>query len=294
MATLKGGNITSSIASHIIRKLSIRYEQTAEKKRYINSTVTNTGHGSIFLGSSSRMEGGDRTIRILVGAHFARYGKLKIGVFGGKCEQDEMTLDTVIRETIEEIFNFKVSAKIIYYIRNFLNENPDFYFIYQISDKTRAYSYFFDVSILSDFIRIISDTPALKKMNYFIPSKDGLSNVENFLQTNISMKDRSSFDGPFSEGIESTIKLIEFMRARYISFRLKELYKKIGIYTEPGMDEVKYLSFVTLSKLLAAVPEGCYKLFNFPNNKRDEELQMQELLIKILKKEVINEILSFQ
>jgi hypothetical protein len=283
-----GGYITSSLASHIIRNLSTTHNQTADMKRYINRSITNTGHGSIFIGSSARLENGDRNIRILVGAHFARHGKLKIGVFGGKCNPDEMTLDTVIRETIEEVFNFPATPSMIYHIRIFLNENPDFYYIYQVSvnESKPAYSYFFDVSILGDFIRIIKGIPELQNTVLLIPANEGMSNVENFLQTNINMTDLSSFDGPNSVGFNTTIKLVEFMKVRYISWKLKQIKK------ESGMDEIKYLSFVSLRKLVAAIPYQRYDLYNFTKNKR-ENLEMQSFLIKLLLKNIINEILIF-
>jgi hypothetical protein len=290
MPTFTGGNINSSFASHIIRKLSTIYNQSDAIKRHINSTSnsTITGHGSIFLGSSAQFDGSDNIIRILVGAHFSRHGELKIGVFGGKCEPNECTIDTVIRETIEEVFNFPVSPLMIYYIRVFLNEHPEFYYIHQISDKTMACSYFFDVSILGDFIRIIREIP--KQVVLSIPTLDGLANIENFLQPNISIKDFSSFDDSNNKGINTTIKLIEFMKTRYISAE----YKKKGIYKHiSGMDEVKYLSFVTLRKLLSAVPQKHYELYNFTKNKR-ENLKIQELLIKILKQDIMIKILSFE
>ena len=290
-----GGYITSSFASYIIRNLSTTHNQTADMKRYINRTVTNTGHGSIFIGSSARLEEGDRNIRILVGAHFARHGKLKIGVFGGKCDPGEMTIDTVIRETIEEVFNFPASPSMIYHIRIFLNENPDFYYIYQVSESSSnpAYSYIFDVSILGDFIRIIKTIPELQKVVLLIPANEGMANVENFLQTNINMKDRSSCDGPYDAGIETTIKLVDFLKVRYISWKLQKMQKDMGISRASGMDEVKYLSFVSLRKLIAAIPHQRYDLYNFTKNKR-ENLEMQQFLVKILIKDIIAEILSFQ
>ena len=290
-----GGYITSSYAFNIIRNLSTIHNQTADMKRYINRTVTNTGHGSIFIGSSSRLEDGDRNIRILVGAHFARHGKLKIGIFGGKCDPGEMTIDTVIRETIEEIFNFPASPAMVHYIRAFLNENPDFYYIYQVSESSSnpAYSYIFDVSILGDFIRIIKEIPELQKVVLLIPANEGMANVENFLQTNINIKDRSSFDGPHDVGLETTITLVEFMKVRYISWKLQKMQKDRGISRASGMDEVKYLSFVSLHKLVDAVPYQHYDLFNFTKKKR-ENLEMQQFLVKILIKDIIAEILSFQ
>jgi hypothetical protein len=293
MNNLYGGYIKSSFASHIIRSLSTRHNQTDDMKRYINRTITDTGHGSMFLGSSARLENGDRNIRILVGAHFSRHGKLKIGVFGGKCEKGEMTIDTVIRETIEEIFNFPASASMIYHIRTFLNDNPEFYYIYKFSESSNAYSYFFDVSILGDFIRIIKSIPEMQKVVLLIPANDGMANVENFLQTDINMKDFSSFDGPNSAGTDTTIKLVEFMKTRYISWKFLKMQQERGIKKIPGLDEIKYLSFVSLKKIVAAVPFQRYDLYNFTKNKR-ENLEMQQFLVKLLIKDIIDEILKFE
>lgn len=291
MADSSDNNITTSLASIIIRNLSTNHNQTADMKRYINRSVTNTGHGSIFLGSSARLENGDRNIRILVGAHFARHGKLKIGIFGGKCDPGESTIDTMIRETIEEVFNFKASPGMIRHIRIFLNEHPDLYYIHQMSRSTIAYSYFFDVSILGVFIKIIKSIPSLKDVILLIPATDKLSNIVNFLETNIRMRDLSSFDGPSSAGSETTIKLVEFIKTRYISWKLQEMYSRIGIQRDSGLDEVKYLSFVSLNKIVAAVPIGNYDLYNFVK-KRRENLKMQDFLVKILTNDIITEILS--
>lgn len=286
-----GGYIKSSFASQIIKKISFIHNQTAYMKLSINCSITNTGHGSVFLGSSTRLENSDRNIRILVGAHFSK-GKLKIGVFGGKCEKGEMTIDTVIRETIEEVFNFPASPSMIYHIRMFLNDNPDFYYIYQVGESIN-YSYIFDVSILGDFIRIIKEIPELNKIVLLIPSDDGLANVEHFVQNNINMKDLSSFDGPNSVGIDTTIKLIEFIKTRYISWKLLKLQKDRGIKKKTGMDEIKYLSFVSLRKLVTASLNQRYDLYNFTRNRR-ENLEMQQFLVKLLLKDVIDEILGFE
>ena len=228
-----------------------------------------------------------------MGAHFARHGKLKIGVFGGKCDPDEMTIDTVIRETIEEVFNFPVSFLMIHHIRDFLNKNPDFYYIYQVSERILAYSYLFDVSILGDFIRIIKGIPELQQKVFLIPANDDWDKIENFLQTDININDYSSFDGPYNAGIDTAIKLVEFMKTRYISSHIRDSYKKLKITRPSGMDEIKYLSFVSLQKLIDAVPHQRYDLYNFATRTR-ENLEMQPFLIKILINNIIDEILCFQ
>ena len=293
MAINASSNITTSLASIIIKQLSSVHNQTDEMKRAINRSVTNTGHGSIFLGSSARLENGHKNIRILVGAHFSRHGKLKIGIFGGKCEQGEETIDTMIRETIEEIFNFRASPLMIHYIKVFLNENTNLYYIHQMGNTHTAYSYFFDVSILGVFIKIIKSIPKLADVVLLIPTSEGLSNIENFLATNIRMRDLSSFDGPSSEGSETTIKLVDFIKTRYISERLQSRYRQMGIRSQPGLDEVKYLSFVSLNKIVDSLPYEKYRLFNFVKHIR-ENLEMQKFLVKILSNDIIAEILSYQ
>ncbi len=286
-------NITTSRAAIIIRQLSSVHNQTGDMKRAINRSVTNTGHGSIFLGSSSRLKFGDTNIRILVGAHFSRHGKLKIGIFGGKCEQGEETIDTMIRETIEEIFNFRASPLMIHYIKIYLNDNPNLYYIHQMGNTHTAYSYFFDVSMLGVFIKIIKSIPTLADVVLLIPTSEGLSNIENFLATNIRMRDLSSFDGPYSEGIETTINLVEFMRTRYISERLQRRYRQMGIHRQPGLDEVKYLSFASLNTLVEAASKNKkYYLLNFAKNRR-EHLEMQNFLVNILQNFVFSEIIAY-
>ncbi len=294
MNNQKGGYITSSFVSQIIMDLSRRNNQTPEMKRAINNSITNTGHGCILLGSSARLENGDRNIRMLVGAHFSRHGNLKIGTFGGGCNRGEITIDTMIREIIEEIFNIEASSEMINRIRDFLNINTDYYYIFQVSDIKRAYSYIFDVSILGDFIRIIIEIYRPRNIAFFIPAYDGLSNLDLYLDTNVSYSDTSSFSGENpAYGPNSTIKLVEFMRTRVISRAIFETYRRLGIRRPSGLDEVKYLSFVSLNKLILSIPSGSYNIFNF-NKHRRENLRMQGFLIKLLSKDLIRFINRYQ
>ncbi len=289
-----GGYITTSFVSQIIIDISIRTNQTPEIKRAINNSITNTGHGSILLGSSRRLEGGDRNIRMLVGAHFSRHDSLKIGGFGGKCNRGEITIDTMIRETIEEIFNIEVSPLMIDTIRNFLNINTDYYYIYLFSERNPAYSYIFDVSILGDFIRIINQIYRQQNIELSIPANDGFSNIDLYLESDIRFSDTSSFNGANPErGYGNTIRLVEFMRSRYLSRGIFETYRRMGITRPSGLDEIKYLSFVSLTKLLASAPSGRYELFNFNKNRR-ESLRMKHFLINLLGKDIIRFISSYQ
>ncbi len=251
----KGGYINS----HIL-KLSTKYNQTSEIKLTINNTITNTGHGSVFLGTAADYECDDKNIRMLVGAHFSDT-TLKLGSFGGSCNKGEMTIDTVIRETIEEIFNFYPTSKMIEEIRDFLNNNTQLYFIFNMKETTNAYSYLFDISILADFIRIISTNG-----NYFIPSGESLQNINNYLD-------------------DSTIKLYKFLKERFISKRI--------ISGKVGLDEIKYLSFPALQHLVDNADKGSYNVFIFGTNQR-ELLPMRDILIKLLKSDIIKEILNIK
>ncbi len=289
----RGGHITSSFVGQIIIDISSRANQTPEYKRTVNRSITNTGHGSIFLGSSSRLEGGDRNIRMLLGAHFARQGQLKIDTFGGRCNRNEMTLDTVVRETIEEIFNFKPEQNIITRIREFLNTNTELYYILSVGRTHTAYSYIFDVSVLGDFIRIIDQLLNEGSITgLVIPLTDGYSNIMNYLDNNVKFSDSSSFSGRNREtGPNCTINLVEFIKERYISRSFIQMQRQMNINTR-GLNEIKYLSFTSLSKLLASVPSGRYNLWNFNKNRR-ENIIIKDLLQRILNKDLLRYIAGY-
>ncbi len=275
MSNLKGGYITSSRVAGIIHYLSNKYNQTAQKKLEINNSITNTGHGSVFLGSSSHLEGGDRNIRMLVGAHFSGYGKLKVGIFGGSCDAGERTLFTVIRETIEEVFGIRPHSILLDLISEFLNMNPDYYYINASTDG-RSFTYIFDVSILGDFIRIFESQRGACR----IPTIYGYKECFSYLVLGEAFEDASSFQGKIrGASDEYTIDLIKFIRERYIPNKINSL------------TEIKYLSFVSLYKLIGSIPFGYYDVFNFTNNKR-ERLEHQTFFNRHLQKDIYKEILS--
>ncbi len=282
-----GGYITTSKMSKIIVKLSTQYNQTPQAKRDINKTITNTGHGSLFLGSSARLENGDDNIRMLIGAHYSHGGRLKVGVFGGGCERDEITIDTIIRETIEEIFNILPHKQIIANIRDFLNTNTDYYFIVPTSSG-KAYSYIFDVSVLGDFIKIMTDYDS----SLGVPNKNNtLTNLSTYLISDAKFTDESSFNGinnpPIYDlsylfslvglryGPYPTINLVEFMRERKVGRYYRNINRRVGL------NEIRYLSFASLNKILASVPSGYYKIFDFTSNNR-ESLEFQSLFLKLI------------
>ncbi len=264
-----------SITRNVIVDLSTRYGQTHEMKREINNSSTYTGHGSILLGSSARLEGGEGNIRMLVGAHFSRHGSLKIGTFGGKCDGSEITLDTVIRETIEEVFNIPTSDRMVKNIRDYLNTNTDLYYIYQASRRSTAYCYIFDVNILGEFVRIMNE---LNEPRIFVtPTDDCFTNINQYVEYTRT-------------GI--TFNVVKFIKERYISHKTREIYRRLHVHQHSGLNEIKYLSFVTLSKLVAA-SHNRYRLFNFKKHRR-EDLEMQYFLVKLLETDIMSFTLHHQ
>jgi hypothetical protein len=238
--TIDNNTIDKTSAATIISSLSTKYNKTDEIKRKINNTKSECGHGCIFIG---KLKENSSNLRMLVGAHYSSGGKLKIGVFGGGNEDEETVLDTVIREAIEEIFNFIPDERIKIKIKKYLNDHPELYFIFQLHDSSKAYSYIFDVDILSEFVKIIKE---------FNPTAKYLS------------------DSPFN--------LIIFMKNRQIESR-----RHIK-----GLDEIKYLSFTSLHKLVDGIDR--YELCNYNNYKR-ESLYYQHIFSRLLQTDIIKEIL---
>lgn len=274
------GGYNNSYVARLILTISNIKNQTADIKRTINNKITNTGHGSIFLGSSSYMKGGERNIRILVGAHF-HSDELKIGLFGGKCNKDEKTIHTMIRETIEEIFNFKPSIEIILAIENYLNIHTNFYYIYKM-ENSNAYSYLFDVSILGNFIEIINSINNRLEIIFPYPSGARFPIIKYLSNDNFS--DMSSVYGKL-DGIDTnnkTIDLITFMRERYIN-------KRIYIYS---LNEIKYLGFPALGKILNSIDTMHYNLYNYTTRER-ENIKIDKLLYKFLTSSLIIDINSW-
>jgi hypothetical protein len=264
-----GGYKSNSHIARFILTMSHLKGQTADIKKDINNKITNTGHGSIFLGSSSYMRGGDRNVRILVGAHFDHH-ELKIGLFGGKCNRDEKTIHTMIRETIEEIFNFKPSMGIIVTIEHFLNNHTDFYYIYKM-EKSNAYSYVFDISILGNFIEIINSINNGLEIIFPYPVGNKYPIIKYLSNDNFS--DMSSIYGKL-DGIDTnnkTIHLIPFLTERYINKR---------IYVD-SLNEIKYLGFPSIEKIFSSIHTGSYNLYNHTTRKR-EIIKLDGLFIKIL------------
>jgi hypothetical protein len=276
-----GGYINTSHISKLIERLSSKYNQTPEIKRAINNSIENTGHGCIFLGTAAGYEGGDKNIRMLVGIHYID-STLKIGTFGGKCNKGEITIDTIIRETIEEIFNFKPTSKTIEEIKRFLNDNTELYFIFNLSDTHKAYSYIFDLSILADFIRIISSIGKSENIVYFIPTNNTLTNIEHYYIGNIKYEDLSSYNDTAISGTGSTIKLSDFLKERFVRPPSRNII---------GLDEIRYLSFPALQHLVDNANTGMYNIFIFGTEKR-EKLPMRDILIKLLNNVIIKEILT--
>ena len=147
---------------------------------------------------------------------------------------------------------------------------------------------------MGNFINIINIINRQRNVAFFVPTTTGLTNIHLYLNNNIAFSDESSFSGRGQVvGTGNTINLVEFMRERYLSRKMFSTFKDLGIKKASGLYEIKYLSFVSLSKLLDSVPSGSYDLFNFVKNTR-ERLEMQYFLIKLLNKDIIRVILSYQ
>jgi hypothetical protein len=116
----RGGFKNNSYIIDIIRNINRITNQDRHIKKIINNMITNTGHGSIFLGTAGNMTESDMGIRILVGTQYRR-NVLNINVFGGKSNRGEKVIHTMIRETIEEIFNFIPSRDLINRLELFIN-----------------------------------------------------------------------------------------------------------------------------------------------------------------------------
>jgi hypothetical protein len=231
--------IDKTSASTIIRTLSIKYNKTSQMKRDINNKKSECGQGCIFIGKNKE---DSSNLRMLVGAHYSKDGKLKIGVFGGNNDAGELVIDTVIREAIEEIFNFIPTIYMIRMIRNYLNDNPDLYFIFQLNNNSNSYSYIFDVDILGTFVDIINN----REIKLYLSG--------------------------------SIFNLNDFMINRQITTR-----RRIT-----GLDEIKYLSFTSLNKLVEGGKK--YELFNYYTHTR-ETLEYKYIFIRVLQSQVIKDIL---
>jgi len=263
-----GGLKNSSYISTIIEKLNRKHNQTTSIKRHINNSITNTGHGCLFLGSSSMLKGNYKNIRVLVGAQFS-HGNLNISSFGGQCNKGEKTIHTIIRETIEEIFNFIPTMKIITDIEEFISSNTAIYYIQQMP-HSEAYTYIFDISILGDFIIIINNNnPGLQIK---LPHPVGKSLYLTNYVSNDNFTDMSSVHGNIN-GLShlTTINIIQFMIDRQIDYK----------YSSPSLNEIKYLSFPSLFKLMESIPKDYYDLYNQKTQTR-ERLRFDRILVKIL------------
>ncbi len=269
----KGGFKSNSHMIDIIRNMNKITCQDKHLKRTINNMITNTGHGSIFLGTSNSMSGGDKEIRILVGTQFKRNG-LNINVFGGQSNRGEKVIHTMIRETIEEIFNFIPSIDIVHKIELFINSLPNsYYYIHDITEgRGNAFSYIFDVGILGDFIELIHSVN--KMINLIVPYPDGQRYSLLKYVLNVNFSDKSSVHGNIIDEIaeHNTIDLIQFMIDRYVD-------RKVPVH---ALNEISYLAFPSLFKLKEEFERTRhYNIYN-PITKSREHLELDRVLVNIL------------
>jgi hypothetical protein len=138
------------------------------------------------------------------------------------------------------------------------------------------------VSILGDFIIIISTIGRRNNIAYFIPTNRSLTNIEEYHVLHIQFRDLSSFNGANpSPGTGSTIDLSRFLRERFIRKQPHRTERR------HGLDEIKYLSFASLSKLIeSARTTGRYNIFIFGISER-KNLEIQRFFRNALLNQII-------
>jgi len=254
----KGGLKHKSFITQVINRINTINNQTIVEKTQFNNKVGG-GHGSLLLGSSSSFKGGEKMIRILVSAQYrSNKSNIKISSFGGGSEPGEIAIHTMIRETIEEIFNFIPNKNIIVNIERYLlsdNVINDYY----IYDNDGSYTYIFDVSILGNFIDIIIKN-GINRISLPVPHGIELKLIDYL--DNSTFNDLSSVDSTQIIGSENknlTIKLTRFMSDRII-----DNYRFVH-----SLNEVYYISFPCLHDIInISKDHNEYYLYNYKINKR--------------------------
>ena len=271
-----GGMKKNTSVTTLIIRMSTKNNQTRDDKRRISLTqhFNKVGHGCIFLGSSSSM-GGDTRLRILLSAQY-RYAvgntTLSLLNFGGKSEPGEDTITTVIREAIEEIFNFEPSSAILNQIKEYLLKDDILDLFYIIQGGTGSCTYIFDVSILGNFIHIICKNEPGKKIKLPVPNPpqgpvvSKQINLIDYLDTRKYL-DFSSVDPdptkaqamPAGTNKNLSILLEKFMEDRVLT----------EPHFKPGLNEVKFLSFSNFGSLYAEINNPDYHLKNSSTGLRE-------------------------
>jgi hypothetical protein len=214
-----------------------------------NALVSNGGFnvGVAFIGSLSNDPG---RIRILCGkerrwnAGALAYEDV-LSTFGGRIEVGETVLTGLIRETIEEIFNFIPSAAIIGNLTRYLTTTGlNSYKIIRMGGGANNYVYIFDVSTLGNFIEEISRSGNHVFDAYFLRgSFTNNASVPSFNQANFVLGGR-----------HVTVNLPVFMRNRPIPV------------ANPGggLNEIRNIGFPNIRDLAAGVLAAPHQ-YNFFN-----------------------------
>jgi hypothetical protein len=234
----------------LIDSINKRTQQTTKERLDINNLVLYpSGHGAIFIGYDN-----NNKLRILTGAEYKR-GGLEISFFGGSSNRGETVLQTVIRETVEELLNLNTTKLIVSKIESYLISNPNLYHIIRYS--TSAYSYVFDIDVLATFIQLI----------YSINN----SNIIVYLPINNMSRESIILNNYL---IGNDFNIVRFMQDREI-----QSTKKIQFHS---LNEVKFLSFPEIKNLIAELNTNTYNLMNMKTRKRIN-LPIGRIVTKILK-----------
>jgi hypothetical protein len=245
---------------NIIDILNKKHKQTDEIKLKINNKKINTGHGAIFLGK-------DTSVRILVGIHFEN-NKLNgetgmnLNFFGGGSDYCEPVLQTVIRETLEELFNINPLEK---YVKNIFEHlcSPSIINKYYIfTNKKNSYSYIFNIKILTDIVKIICGFS--KEVQIKLPIN--------------SIKYKSI-------NLCNYYKNGEFDLKKFLKDREIPSLKKVKFHS---LNEIKYISYPKLSEILKNETE--YNIMNFNTGTRSK-ITYSKFIKKFLKKTLLKDIL---
>jgi hypothetical protein len=172
----------------------------------------------------------------------------------------------MIRETIEEIFNFKPSPAIIASIESYLNgHGSDSYQI--VAYDRSSYTYIFDISTLGNFIEQMNNNGETRFNKYMLrgsfPPGDQSSVTDNMFTNFIGCRSNSL-----------TIDLPRFMQERPVP----------TVRPGHGLNEYYAIGFPVLDDLQTrARATGKYNFFNEVTKTR-ESLAMTDILMGLIER----------
>jgi|694.fasta_scaffold114957_2 hypothetical protein len=269
--SLSGGTIRVSKAYKILNSLTVA--DGILDPDTINNIPSDGSYnaGVLFIGSlSSEPE----NIRVLCGKSNNTRGS-QLDTFGGRIERGETILIGVIREVIEEIFNFPPTDEIINMLSKYFNKSAkDSYKIIELAPK--SYCYIFDISTLGNIIEIMNLPRGAGKNNstflkYMIKGKfNNNASVPNIKKTDF----KEGAPIIMGQAPSVTINLQSFMRERQIP----------GVPARNGLNEVLVIGFPSINKLLKEAGEKPF-IYNFTNEREGgtEELPTRSIFGRLLK-----------